>query len=328
MIGHLSRAAALAATAVVVSACVETAETEGVAPGLTAPPSMVSRDIERPDIFSVKEPALWDGRPSLGGVWVAHPDVTDPERVRITNTTNGQSVAGALFRRERANPGPRIQLSSDAAAELGVLAGQPTELEVVVVRVEEIEVAPPEPVAPAAGDGAPVTDAAAAVAGSAVAAVPAAASAGDDVIRPAPWPRRGGGLFSGFRRPAAAAASASDLATEAETAALAPPEVETTPLDTDSIAAAIDEAEAREASPAPPSGPMIQVGLFSTEGNASSAAASLRQAGIVPTVRPVTVSGKRRWSVLVGPVTDADEQRDLISTIRRLGYDDAYLTSG
>ena len=41
------------------------------------------RDVERPDIFSVTENALWDGRPSLGGVWVAHPDVTverDTER--------------------------------------------------------------------------------------------------------------------------------------------------------------------------------------------------------------------------------------------------------
>ena len=61
---------------------------------------------------------LWDGRPSLGGVWVAHPDVTEPERVIIRNEANGKFVIGALFRRERELPGPKLQMSSDAAAAL------------------------------------------------------------------------------------------------------------------------------------------------------------------------------------------------------------------
>ena len=42
---------------------------------------LVERDVEAPGVFQVTEAGLWDGRPSLGGVWVAHPDVTEPERV-------------------------------------------------------------------------------------------------------------------------------------------------------------------------------------------------------------------------------------------------------
>ena len=102
----------------------------------------VIQEVERGDIFSTKELALWDGRPSLGGMWVAHPDVTDAERVRVTNTSNGQIISAALFRRERLNPGPRIQLSSDAATALDILAGQPTELEVIVLRQEEVVIEP------------------------------------------------------------------------------------------------------------------------------------------------------------------------------------------
>ena len=98
------------------------------------------RDIEAPEVFSATEAGLWDGRPSLGGVWVAHPDVTDPERVIIRNTENGRFVVGALFRRERDIPGPRLQISSDAAEALGMLAGAPAQLNVTALRKEQVAV--------------------------------------------------------------------------------------------------------------------------------------------------------------------------------------------
>lgn len=102
------------------------------------------RDVEAPNVFSATEDGLWDGRPSLGGVWVAHPDVTDPERVIIRNTANGNFVVGALFRRARDIPGPRLQISSDAAEALGMLAGAPSQLNVTALRKETVVEDQPE----------------------------------------------------------------------------------------------------------------------------------------------------------------------------------------
>ncbi|WP_371134044.1 SPOR domain-containing protein [Tabrizicola sp.] len=136
-----------------------------------------AQDIEAPEIFQVTETALWDGRPSLGGVWVASPDATDPERVIMRNPENGKSVVGALFRRERDNPGPKLQISSDAAEALGLLAGQPAQINVTALR--RAEVAAPQPAAaPAAeptDDAATSADAGAATDATAVAAAALAA---------------------------------------------------------------------------------------------------------------------------------------------------------
>ncbi|MFN3724652.1 MAG: SPOR domain-containing protein [Paracoccaceae bacterium] len=98
---------------------------------------LVDRDVEAPEVFQTKDKALWDGRPSLGGVWVASPDAKDPERVIIRNASNGKFVIGALFRREIENPGPKLQISSDAAAALGILAGAPADVSVIALRREE-----------------------------------------------------------------------------------------------------------------------------------------------------------------------------------------------
>ncbi|WP_411572448.1 SPOR domain-containing protein [Tropicimonas sp. TH_r6] len=98
---------------------------------------LVERDVEAPEVFQTNDKGLWDGRPSLGGVWVAYSEVNDPERVIIRNMDNGKFVIGALFKREREHPGPKIQVSSDAATALGMLAGAPTSLNVTALRREE-----------------------------------------------------------------------------------------------------------------------------------------------------------------------------------------------
>lgn len=137
---------------------------------------LVERDVEAPDVFQVTESGLWDGRPSLGGVWVAHPDARDPERVIIRNNSNGRFVIGALFRREREIPGPRVQVSSDAADALGMLPGAPVEVNVTALRKETVtpvqpneepalEALTPEPVETASLD--PIAGAAAAIDASA-----------------------------------------------------------------------------------------------------------------------------------------------------------------
>lgn len=153
---------------------------------LAAPPAKKKasgQEVEAPEVFQTTDSALWDGRPSLGGIWVASPDVTDPQRVIMFNPATGKSIAGALFRRERENPGPKLQLSSDAAEALGILAGAPTEISVTALRKEEVAEAPAaEPAAdPAATEAAAADPAAkpakdgdaAAIASAALAAVDA-----------------------------------------------------------------------------------------------------------------------------------------------------------
>ncbi|OYU39513.1 MAG: SPOR domain-containing protein [Pseudorhodobacter sp. PARRP1] len=111
--------------------------TQDAAPASAKSVKLVDRDVEDPSIFQTTDQALWDGRPSLGGVWVASPDAKDPERVILRNTANGKFVIGALFRRELDNPGPKLQISSDAAAALGLLAGEPGKVSVTALRREE-----------------------------------------------------------------------------------------------------------------------------------------------------------------------------------------------
>ncbi|WP_439143469.1 SPOR domain-containing protein [Planktotalea sp.] len=154
---------------------------------------LVERDTEAPDVFQVTESGLWDGRPSLGGVWVAHPDVKDPERVIIRNEKNGKFVIGALFRRERENPGPRLQVSSDAAATLGMLAGQPSKLNVTALRREAVAESAPAP------EAAPQVDAPNAIEETALA--PAAGAVASASPNPAPTPPKPKPASGGLSKP-------------------------------------------------------------------------------------------------------------------------------
>lgn len=184
---------------------------------------VIERDVEAPEVFQRQEAGLWDGRPSLGGVWVAHPLATDPERVVIRNTRTGATVIGALFRRERDNPGPRFQVSSEAASALGILAGAPSEIQVTALRLQrvEMEIDP----APAPATAAAETLAVAPVAAAAPAsATPAAAPQGSVAISDVePAPR--GSLFGRRNRAQADAPIAQTALAPAEgapTVAVAP----------------------------------------------------------------------------------------------------------
>lgn len=152
----VSRLLMCSAVALALSACDENGQfnlgakpaEEGATEGSAKSVKLVERDVEAPEVFQSNDSGLWDGRPSLGGVWVAHPDVTDPERVIIRNSTNDKFVIGALFRKDRTMPGPKLQVSSDAAAALGMLAGQPVQLNVTALRRESV----PDPAAAPAQD--------------------------------------------------------------------------------------------------------------------------------------------------------------------------------
>ncbi|WP_264212810.1 SPOR domain-containing protein [Leisingera thetidis] len=248
---------------------------------------LVERDVEAPDVFQVTEAGLWDGRPSIGGVWVAHPDTKDPERVIIRNNANGQFVIGALFRREREIPGPRLQVSSDAAAALGLLAGAPVELNVTALRREEVS------------NELPAADQAAEPSAEDTDAVQVLASAaGQDISETALDPIAG--AASAIEASAAAAAPAQAAPAKAEPAAAPAPR---------------NSALGK---------PFIQIGIFSVEANAKRTANMMRSAGMVPVVREQSSSGKTFWRVLVGPAQNKSERSQLLKSVKETGFADAY----
>ncbi|WP_106744546.1 SPOR domain-containing protein [Yoonia maritima] len=250
-------------------------------------------DVERPDVFEVTDRGLWDGRPSLGGVWVAHPDVSDPERVMIRNPENGKSVIGALFRRERENPGPLLQVSSDAAEELGLLAGAPTELNVVALRRVEIEV-PEEPVE--TPDENPVVASLAAPVGVAETSLEA------DIDSPAAVASPDAPSIDPIAGAAAAIAAA-----EAGGAGGSVTTEVTVPV----VATATGEATA----------PFAQVGVFSVERNANGAAQEIRNTGIKANVEPLDAGGRTVWRVVAGPVSDDAA----LEQLKSIGFVDAFV---
>ena len=219
---------------------------------------LVDRDVEAPEIFQVTDDALWDGRPSLGGVWVASPDAKDPERVILRNAANGKFVIGALFRRERDNPGPKLQISSDAAAALGLLAGQPGKVSVTALRREEEQQTAPDA-------SKPILDAAETVATETLDPVANAGAAIDKAVGKKPTTKPG------------------------KTA----PAIDTGPISTAPAAPVVKGA----APVAAGAGRFIQIGIFSVEANAQRAADTLGKAGISASIRKEESQGKPFWSL-------------------------------
>lgn len=277
------------------SGAADDAAMTGPAAGQTT--ELVERDVEAPDVFQVTGAGLWDGRPSLGGVWVAHPDVTDPERVIIRNTENGQFVIGALFRRERDNPGPALQISSDAAEALGILPGAPTNLNVTALRREEAT--PPAVAAPAGEDGA-------------VMAVPLPA-AGDIAAT---------SLDPVFGAAAAIAAAEAGGGTPAANPGANPE------ADPGAAPAAASPTPAAPPAAAPAasdlSRPFIQIGIFSVEGNARGAVEDLDAKGLPARVVPGQAQGSAFWRVIVGPAQTEAERAALLDRVKAEGFADAY----
>ena len=106
-------------------------------PAITADRSLVNISPEQepaPDIFDGKGQALWDGRGTLRGVWVAHPMAKTARRVRIYNLENGAVVDGAMFKHDLSVDDARLIVSSDAASKLGLEPKSPAQLRIVAVR--------------------------------------------------------------------------------------------------------------------------------------------------------------------------------------------------
>ena len=311
---------------------------------------LVDRDVEAPEVFQTTDAALWDGRPSLGGVWVASPDAVNPERVILRNEANGKFVIGALFRRERDNPGPKLQISSDAADALGMLAGQPGQLNVTALRREDSKAE----VAVAAAPADPETEDAAAAETAAPDPITAASAALDradgvapldgadataitpapfDALDPTPQPGETKRAARKRARLAAKAAAATDATAPAADAALtldAPlPAVETidvAPIGEGTTATAPLADIAVAVAPAPAgNATRVQIGIFSVEANAQRAADTLTSGGITSDVRREESNGKVFWSVVASGNGDG---KTFLAKVKALGFADAYVVSG
>ncbi|NVO54694.1 SPOR domain-containing protein [Rhodobacteraceae bacterium B1Z28] len=366
------RLAFLALTLAVLSGCDEfpgsTEKPEENSDAIELLPQITSgsqRDVEAPDVFEVTEAGLWDGRPSLGGIWVAHPDVTQPERVVIKNDANNKTVIGALFRRERSQPGPALQVSSAAAEKLGMLAGSPTKINVVALRREAVEETPPAPEedAPTAESAEKDTAAPAAEATSDTSVEPAAAEPEKPAKRKW-WQKKEPVAAVAGTAGAAAVVSeeATETATETVTEAVTSPtltdapvaapaekpakrkwwqkkepnEITETPLDP--IAGAAAAIDATEAAPAATTAaaattassltkPYVQIGTFGVEANANSAAEKIRRNGMSADVRELKTEDKTVWRVLVGPASTRAERKAIQNDVKDLGFTDAFTAS-
>lgn len=324
---------------VLVSACTETgngplfknaASTTSETGGSTR---LVERDVEAPEVFQASEAGLWDGRPSLGGVWVAHPDVTEPERALIRNTANNKFVIGALFKPSVGRSGPRFQVSSDAADALGMLAGQPVNLNVTALRREEVPSAPAA-AAPVASAPSPESAAGAMPAPEAVktATLDPVSGAADAIDRAedmnadtseataeivsSPAPKKRKWFWQKKDAAGDAAAVGGTAVADASTAQA----IETAP-------AAPKPATVSAPAPKPVSTldkPYLQIGIFSVEQNAQNTAIAMRQTGMIPSVLKQSSKGKTFWRVVVGPATTTDERAALLKKIKAAGFTDAY----
>ena len=98
-----------------------------------------------PEIFEATGLAIWDGKRTLQGVWVAHPLASSARRVRIFNQDNGQAVDGALFKRDASGGGASVLISSEAAQLLGMDVGTPAELRIVAGSPVQRDTQPAQP---------------------------------------------------------------------------------------------------------------------------------------------------------------------------------------
>jgi len=181
-----------------------------------------------------------------------------------------------------------LQISSDAAAALGILAGAPAPLNVTALRREESAASEESFEAENTGDAA----------GTLAAPAPVTATA----LEPA------------------ATASASTAANSAATATAS-----TTPAAKPPVPAA--PKPARTASGAKLSKPFVQLGIFSVEANATRTAKQMRGAGMVPTVKQSAINNKPFWRVVIGPATSQSELDALLKKVKAEGFTDAYAVS-
>ncbi len=271
--------------------------TESEFPGDDIIIETIETDVIAPEAFSITDNGLWDGRPTFGGVWIAYPNIETPERVRITNAETDKTVIAALYRRERDFAGPQIEMSADAAAALGMVAGTPSELFIVALRRVEVEVestrsAVPQPMTVPLRR--PSSVSAPDIANTLVVETPGAV-----LIAP----------------PAPEAPTPPDATTT--------PSVEETTLPPVEAAVELEAPVAPVSAPADPSQMFVQVATMESTRRANDLVTKLETAGLSAEIRESKSGDKTLYRIIAGPVTSPEGLEIMLSTVQQLGYKDA-----
>jgi cell division septation protein DedD len=238
-------------------------------------------------VFFAEAATLWDGLPSMGGAWIAHPAANPGLMVEALNLETERSLrAPALRLAERAGH-PPIQLSAEAALALGMSPGR-----LARVRLTGLREAP----APAPATEIAAADAAIETFALRTAAA-AAAGAADVVQSTQPVPR-----------PEATRVAAAPTPRTPAPNTMAP----------NTVAPATTALKAAQAQAAP----YVQIGAFAEADNAAGAARKLRGRDLPAFEMP---SGRLRL-VLLGPFDDLDAAQAARDVAVANGFADAYIT--
>ncbi|MEO1550882.1 MAG: SPOR domain-containing protein [Pseudomonadota bacterium] len=306
------------------------------------------REREAPEVFSRQDSGLWDGRPSLGGLWVATPGV-QAERVRVRNTENGREITAALYGLpEDRSPGGFL-VSSDAATELGMIGGQRADLDVVALRKETVEIPPvaaPQTVAALEAERLPSANAAEVetLETEALEAAPLDVNDGDApdtaaAAVPAPSPDTTPETTAASGAAVAAAVTAILTPDPTPTSAPSAPEAQAAAASASPSAdgasppqrpSALVRGENRpqETAELTPEGtlvlPFIAVASYPERDRASAVITQLEVEGITTKGRLLTDRNGTRYAVLAGPAASVEERDALLAKIKALGFDGAF----
>lgn len=303
--------------------------------------------VESPELFSESAMALWDGKPTLKGLWVAHPDAPMALRVRMTNPRTGTQIDGALL---PGTPmaGRELLISAEAADALGLRPQVPGEIRLVAVERQVARAPEPDRYAdalpvgeaaepePAMVEGEPVP-----MAGDLqdlpIALQPAAAPA-PAVVEAAPAP-----AAPVPEQPAPPAVVAEAARTEQTASPPAPAPVEPpaavadvpyrpgSPPEAPAAPSIVTDAgpEAADVTAAIADGKSyIQAGLFAEREQAADLVRALMRLGIPARNLTTTEGGASVSRVVAGPFATRQARAQALSQIRGLGARDAQPTSG
>ncbi len=291
------------------SACVDgsntpTSKTPNSTESATKLPKGKTTEVSAPEIFAATDRAVWDGRPTLGGIWVAHEKVSTPARVTIVNTTNGASITGALWSKSKGLPGPAFTISSDLASALKMQAGVPADLKVVALKTVEVEAPKPqevEEIAQTTLDDAEIAEPKKeeAVVAAETKETDAVEVVTTEVAEPEEKPKKKFALFQKKTKN-----SVKEAPVEIEAVATPAPALETGKN-------------------------YAQVGLFSDKANADALVKMLNAKSLGGhLIAGKNSKGNPFWRVLAGPATNKAAEAKLLTDVKALGFKDAYLVKG